>query len=153
MSGSIIADPFVMFRNWFAEAQQSEPSDPNAMTLATCSPAGCPASRIVLLKDWDAAGFVFYTNVESRKGNELATNPRAALLFHWKPQGQTNPDAVAREARGHASRQLHALLEIVVVVEILDVGPQPPADGEPQAGVAGVRRERTRAAGLHQLAR
>jgi pyridoxamine 5'-phosphate oxidase len=84
MSGSIIADPFVMFRNWFAEAQQSEPSDPNAMTLATCSPAGCPASRIVLLKDWDAAGFVFYTNVESRKGNELATNPRAALLFHWK---------------------------------------------------------------------
>jgi pyridoxamine 5'-phosphate oxidase len=84
MSGSIIADPFVMFRNWFAEAQQSEPSDPNAMTLATCSPAGCPASRIVLLKDWDAAGFVFYTNVESRKGDELAANPRAALLFHWK---------------------------------------------------------------------
>jgi pyridoxamine 5'-phosphate oxidase len=73
-----------MFRNWFAEAQQSEPSDPNAMTLATCSPAGCPASRIVLLKDWDAAGFVFYTNVESRKGDELAANPRAALLFHWK---------------------------------------------------------------------
>ena len=84
MSGSIIADPFVMFRNWFAEAQQSEPSAPNAMTLATCSPAGCPASRIVLLKDWDAAGFVFYTNVESRKGDELADNPRAALLFHWK---------------------------------------------------------------------
>jgi pyridoxamine 5'-phosphate oxidase len=84
MTESIIADPFVMFRNWFAEAQQSEPSDPNAMTLATCSPAGCPASRIVLLKDWDAAGFVFYTNVESRKGDELAANPRAALLFHWK---------------------------------------------------------------------
>ena len=78
----LASDPLEQFRNWFAEAQQSEPSDPNAMTLATCSPAGCPASRIVLLKDWDAAGFVFYTNVESRKGNELAANPRAALLFH-----------------------------------------------------------------------
>jgi pyridoxamine 5'-phosphate oxidase len=111
MSGSIIADPFVMFRNWFAEAQQSEPSDPNAMTLATCSPAGCPASRIVLLKDWDAAGFVFYTNVESRKGNELAANPRAALLFHWKSlrrqvriEGDVQPATEAEADAYYASR-------------------------------------------------
>ena len=111
MSGSIIADPFVMFRNWFAEAQQSEPSDPNAMTLATCSPAGCPASRIVLLKDWDAAGFVFYTNVESRKGNELTANPRAALLFHWKSlrrqvriEGDVQPATEAEADAYYASR-------------------------------------------------
>jgi len=111
MSESIITDPFVMFRNWFAEAQQSEPSDPNAMTLATCSPDGYPASRIVLLKDWDAAGFVFYTNVESRKGGELAANPRAALLFHWKSlrrqvriEGDVEPATEAEADAYYASR-------------------------------------------------
>ncbi len=78
------ADPFALFAAWFAEAQASEPNDPNAMTLATASQEGRPAARIVLLKGWDAAGFVFYTNTESRKGDELRENARAALLFHWK---------------------------------------------------------------------
>lgn len=78
------ADPFAMFAAWFAEASASEPNDPNAMTLATANQEGRPAARIVLLKDWDARGFVFYTNKESRKGDELRENGRAALLFFWK---------------------------------------------------------------------
>jgi pyridoxamine 5'-phosphate oxidase len=72
-------DPFVLFDEWFAEAQASEPNDPNAMALATVDPRGHPSSRMVLLK-----GFIFYTNLEGRKSKELAGNPNAALLFHWK---------------------------------------------------------------------
>jgi pyridoxamine 5'-phosphate oxidase len=78
------ADPLAMFAAWFAEAEAREPNDANAMTLATATPEGRPAARIVLLKGWDAAGFVFYTNKESRKGEELRANAQAALLFHWK---------------------------------------------------------------------
>ncbi|MBO0711516.1 MAG: pyridoxamine 5'-phosphate oxidase [Acetobacteraceae bacterium] len=86
-------DPFVVFAAWMAAAEQSEPSDPNAMTLATATDAGAPAARIVLLKGVDpegaeARGFVFFTNRESRKGAELAANGRAALLFHWKTLGR-----------------------------------------------------------------
>jgi pyridoxamine 5'-phosphate oxidase len=77
-------DPFAQFAAWFAEAQASEPNDPNAMTLATATPSGLPSARIVLLKGWDAQGFVFFSNRTSRKGGELAANPVAALLFHWK---------------------------------------------------------------------
>jgi pyridoxamine 5'-phosphate oxidase len=77
-------DPFERFRAWFEEARESEPNDPNAMTLATADGQGHPSSRMVLLKDFDEAGFVFYTNLESRKGRDLAENPHAALLFHWK---------------------------------------------------------------------
>ncbi len=78
------ADPFAWFARWMAEAVASEPSDANAMTLATATRDGRPSARIVLLKGRDARGLVFYTNSESRKGLELAANPRAALLFHWK---------------------------------------------------------------------
>lgn len=77
-------DPFALFAAWLAEAALTEPNDPNAMTLATATQEGRPAARIVLLKGQDARGFVFYTNTESRKGDELAANPEAALLFHWK---------------------------------------------------------------------
>jgi pyridoxamine 5'-phosphate oxidase len=79
-----VADPLVLFRDWMAEAQRSEPNDSNAMSLATATADGRPSVRAVLLKDADARGFVFYTNRESRKGCELIANPRAALLFHWK---------------------------------------------------------------------
>ncbi len=79
-----MSDPFDLFRAWFAEAERSEPNDPNAMALATATPDGSPSARMVLLKEWDSRGFVFYTNKESRKGGELNANPRAALLFHWK---------------------------------------------------------------------
>ncbi len=79
-----LADPLQLFDQWFAEARASEPNDPNAMSLATSTADGRPSVRIVLLKDHDAKGFVFYTNHQSRKGGELHANPHAALLFHWK---------------------------------------------------------------------
>ena len=77
-------DPIAAFQAWFAEAEKSELNDPNAMTLATATADGMPSARMVLLKDVDARGFVFYTNLGSRKAQELHTNPRAALCFHWK---------------------------------------------------------------------
>ena len=77
-------DPFALFDAWLAEALAKEPNDANAMALATVDAAGLPDVRMVLLKDADARGFVFYTNLESAKGRELAANPKAALLFHWK---------------------------------------------------------------------
>jgi pyridoxamine 5'-phosphate oxidase len=79
-----LADPIVHFQSWMAEAEKSEPNDPNAMALATADGKGHPSLRMVLLKGIDAGEFVFYTNLESRKGSDLAANPHAALLFHWK---------------------------------------------------------------------
>jgi pyridoxamine 5'-phosphate oxidase len=78
------ADPFALFNAWLAEALAKEPNDANAMALATVDEAGLPDVRMVLLKDADTRGFVFYSNLESAKGRELAANPKAALLFHWK---------------------------------------------------------------------
>ena len=77
-------DPFALFDVWFAEAQASEPNDPNAVALATADVRGRPSVRMVLLKGHGPDGFVFYTNRESRKAGELAAVPKAALLFHWK---------------------------------------------------------------------
>lgn len=76
--------PFAQFDRWFAEAKQAEPTLPEAMTVATATRDGLPSVRMVLLKAADERGFVFYTNFESRKGDEIATNPQAALCFHWK---------------------------------------------------------------------
>jgi pyridoxamine 5'-phosphate oxidase len=77
-------DPFALFDAWFAEARASEPNDANAMALATTTPDGHPSLRMVLLKGHGPDGFIFYTNLDSRKGGELAANPHVALLFHWK---------------------------------------------------------------------
>lgn len=77
-------DPLALFDAWFAEARASEPNDGNAMALATATPDGRPSVRMVLLKGHGPDGFVFYTNAQSRKGGEIAANPHAALLFHWK---------------------------------------------------------------------
>lgn len=77
-------DPIEQFKAWLAEAERSEPNDPNAMALATATPDGIPSARMVLLKGVDADGFAFYTNLGSRKALELAANPRAALCFQWK---------------------------------------------------------------------
>ena len=77
-------DPIAVFADWLAEAVKSEPNDANGMALATAGDDGLPDVRMVLLKDADARGFVFYTNLESAKGRQLAANPQAALLFHWK---------------------------------------------------------------------
>ena len=77
-------DPFAIFAAWYGEARTAEPNDSNAMALATATPQGAPSVRMVLLKGHGPDGFVFYTNSHSRKGAELAANPQAALLFHWK---------------------------------------------------------------------
>jgi pyridoxamine 5'-phosphate oxidase len=77
-------EPWALFRVWMAEATASEPNDPTAMALATVDADGLPNVRMVLLKGADEDGFVFYTNTESNKGRELAANPKAALVFHWK---------------------------------------------------------------------
>lgn len=84
MNNNRNSDPVARFREWYAEAVDSEPSDPEAMALATVGPDGMPSVRMVLLKDVDDAGFVFFTNLESHKGRDLAANPVAALCFHWK---------------------------------------------------------------------
>lgn len=121
-------DPFALFQAWLEEAARSEPNDPNAVCLATATPDGRPSARMVLLKGLDARGFVFYTNLESRKGQELAANPQAAMCFHWKtlqrsvrvegpvePVGAAEADAYfASRARGSrigawASRQSRPL--------------------------------------------
>jgi pyridoxamine 5'-phosphate oxidase len=78
------ADPLELFADWYGEAKQSEPNDPDAMALATVGADGTPSQRMVLLKGYDKDGFVFYTNYESRKGQQLSAHPKAALLFHWK---------------------------------------------------------------------
>jgi pyridoxamine 5'-phosphate oxidase len=77
-------EPFALFEAWLNEAIKSEPNDPNAMALATVDPDGLPDVRMVLMKGFDAEGFVFYSHIASQKGRELAANPKAALLFHWK---------------------------------------------------------------------
>lgn len=77
-------DPLALFDAWYAEAKAAESNDPDAMSLATAAADGSPSVRMVLLKDHGPRGFTFYTNADSRKGGELAANPRAALLFHWK---------------------------------------------------------------------
>ena len=108
------ADPLALFGDWYAEAAKSEPNEPNAVALATVGPDGTPSARMVLLKDYDSAGFVFYTNYESRKGQHLLGHTKGALLFHWKslrrqirlegPVLQTTPEEAdayfATRARG-----------------------------------------------------
>jgi pyridoxamine 5'-phosphate oxidase len=77
-------EPIEIFQDWMKEAERTEPNDANAMSLATVSEDGAPSSRMVLLKDVDERGFTFYTNLGSRKAEQLKVNPKAALCFHWK---------------------------------------------------------------------
>ena len=99
-------DPFALFDAWYAEAKDSEPNDPNAMALATADAAGRPSVRMVLLKGHGADGFFFYTNREGRKAADLAANPQAALLFHWKSLRRQvrveGPVTLATEAQSDA---------------------------------------------------
>jgi pyridoxamine 5'-phosphate oxidase len=85
---NVSRDPITEFARWFEEAVKAEVQEPNAMTLASVSPDGAPSARIVLLKGFDERGFVFYSGYESRKGRELAQNPRGALCFYWDPLGR-----------------------------------------------------------------
>ena len=91
-------DPIKLFDDWLAEARASEPNDPNAMALATATRDGAPSLRMVLLKGHGPDGFVFYTNLHSRKGDELRANPQAAILFHWKSlRRQVRAEGVVHE--------------------------------------------------------
>ncbi len=114
-----LAEPFELFDAWYREAQAKEPNDANAMALATVGPDGMPAVRMVLLKEADPRGFVFYTNHESRKGEHLQAHPMAALCFHWKSlrrsvrvEGEVTPttpeEADAYFATRHRSSQIGA---------------------------------------------
>ncbi len=91
MSVTATKDPIAEFKGWLAEAEASEPVNPNAAALATATPEGRPSVRMVLVKAVDEKGFVFYTNLESQKSRELAANPEASLCFYWK--------TLARQAR------------------------------------------------------
>lgn len=106
-------DPFALFKAWFADAAASEPNDPHAMTLATVDETGAPDARIVLLKELDGEGFVFYSNTDSAKGRALRALPRAALVFHWKSlrrqvrvRGVVEPVADVEADGYYASRPL-----------------------------------------------
>jgi len=79
-----LEDPIQLFKIWMEEAEKSEPNDPNALSLATSNKDSFPSVRVVLLKEFNQKGFVFYTNLNSQKGNELKENPKAAMCFHWK---------------------------------------------------------------------
>ena len=81
--GDVLEEPLAQFKKWFNESKEAAVPEPNAMTLATCTPEGKPAARIVLLKEITGEGFVFFTNYESRKARELAENPFASLVFLW----------------------------------------------------------------------
>jgi pyridoxamine 5'-phosphate oxidase len=85
LEANVSSDPIAQFDHWFADAVAAQIPDVNAMTLATVDAAGAPSARIVLLKSFDSRGFAFFTNYNSRKGRELAGNPRAALVFYWQP--------------------------------------------------------------------
>jgi len=114
MSIPITDDPVSLFNRWLNEAHESEPNDPDAACLATATPGAVPSARMVLVKRADGQGFTFYTNLDSRKGGELAANPRAALCCHWKSlrkqvriEGLVVPieDATADEYFATRSRQ------------------------------------------------
>ncbi|MDI1363279.1 MAG: pyridoxamine 5'-phosphate oxidase [bacterium] len=110
-------DPFDLFAEWLAEAGKKEPNDPNAVAVSTVDADGLPDSRMVLLKEFDARGFVFYSNTQSAKGLELAGQPKAALLFHWKSlrrqvriRGAVEPVSAAEADAYFASRARHSQL-------------------------------------------
>ena len=110
-------DPFALFDRWFAEAKAGEPNDPEAMAIATATPDGSPSVRMVLLKGHGPDGFRFFTNYESRKGEEIAANSNVALLFHWKSlrrqvriEGEARPCEPAQADAYFASRSREAQL-------------------------------------------
>jgi pyridoxamine 5'-phosphate oxidase len=123
------ADPIAQFNAWFAEAVEASIPMVNAMTLATADAAGKPAARIVLLKGVDSRGFVFYTNYESRKAQELAANPRAALLFYWielerevRVEGSIEKTTTAESDDYFASRPLGSRLAAIASPQSAVIG-------------------------------
>lgn len=125
MSVTPTKDPIAEFKKWLAEAEALESVNPNAMALATATPAGRPSVRMVLLKDVDERGFVFYTNAESQKGVELAANMEASLCFYWK--------SLARQVRIDGSVELVGDEEADAYFETRDRGAQIGAWASPQS--------------------
>jgi len=103
------SSPFKQFEIWFTQAQAAVPILPNAMTLATATKDGTPSARVVLLKDFDESGFVFYTNYDSAKGKELDENPVAALCFYWSELGRQVriTGTIARTSREESDAYFH----------------------------------------------
>jgi pyridoxamine 5'-phosphate oxidase len=107
---SVASDPLVQFHAWFLEARESALREPNAMTLATCTPGGTPSARIVLLKEFGEEGFTFYTNYLSRKAQELDANPEVALVFYWSElERQVRVEGIARRTSLEQSEQYFRL--------------------------------------------
>jgi pyridoxamine 5'-phosphate oxidase len=107
---AVAGDPFTQFGQWFEAARAAGLPEPNAMTLATADASGAPSARVVLLKGFDERGFVFFTNYESRKGRDLAANPRACLNFYWQPmERQVRVEGAAERWAGieHLRRSFH----------------------------------------------
>ena len=107
----VATDPFELFGLWFGDARETEPTDPNAMAVATVDERGAPRVRILLLKGFDSTGFSFFTNLESAKARELGRNPQVALCFHWKSrarqvriEGDTEPVTPAESDAYFATR-------------------------------------------------
>ena len=127
------ADPLTQFQRWFDEAVRAELPTPNAMTLATVAADGAPGARILLLKGADQHGFVFYTNYQSRKGRELAVNPRAVLVFHWIE--------LEREVRIEGSVTKTSAAESDEYFSIRPLGSRHAAIASPQSAVVANRAE------------
>jgi pyridoxamine 5'-phosphate oxidase len=143
-------DPFGLFEEWFADARASEPNDPHAMAVATVDAVGLPDVRMVLMNGRDHRGFVFFTNFESRKGEELLANPKAALVFHWKSlrrqvralgpvetiaPGEADAYFATRsrvsQIGAHASKQSRPLSAKSVLMESVDMLKSSLGDDEP----------------------
>jgi pyridoxamine 5'-phosphate oxidase len=118
-------DPLRQFAAWFGDVERAGVREPQAMALATSTPDGVPSVRMVLLKGYDERGFVFYTNYRSRKGVELAGNPRAALLFHW--------DAVGRQVRIEGAVRRTSAVESAAYIRSRGRGSQLSALASPQS--------------------
>ncbi len=126
-------DPVALFRDWLEEAEKNEPVNPTAAALATADESGAPSVRMVLLRGLDERGFVFYTNLESRKGVELLANPRAALCFYWK--------SLHRQARVEGPAALVDETEADAYFETRDRGSQIGAWASDQSRPIGGRLE------------
>ncbi len=126
------ADPFEQFRLWFEEACQSGMVDPNAMSLATASNRARPSLRTVLLKDFDSRGFVFFTNLESRKAREIAENPQVALLFPWL--------TLERQVIVNGTAEKTSTAEALAYFLKRPIGSQLAAWASPQSGVITSRK-------------
>ena len=133
------AEPFRLFSEWFNDAVKAEPNDPTAMTLATVDASGMPDARMVLMKGFDESGFVFYSHIDSAKGRELAANPKAALVFHWKSLQAAGPHP-RRRHHGDAGRGRRLFRDAAEAGADRRVGQQAePATGEPLRLRAGDR--------------